>query len=235
MYPVEVLYVKTDSLFNITKKNKLSKEKKVTIGLIVTGILSLALVFVTIYGQFTGTFLVKVTYAAEQKGIILSEEEDFNNPLEKLVLNPIEDVDDILESNILRIDEILHAGGGHYEDPDGNDNYVAYNFYLKNTGTEVVDIRYDIRIVGQQNNLDKGATILLYEHDMDGTDHKKLVFEKDGEYNYLGGDKIINYEVGRIQKFTLIVFINGHRSDPSMLGGAVKVELIFSIETARKE
>jgi len=94
--------MRTDPMFNLKTKNKLSKETKVTIGLIVTGILSILLVLITIYGQFTGTFLIKLTHVAERKGIVLFEDRDSIGGEEKLVLEPVRDTLDILEENILR-------------------------------------------------------------------------------------------------------------------------------------
>ena len=143
--------MKTDPLFNLKQKNRLSREKKVTLGLIITGILSFLVVLVTIYGQFTGTFLIKLTSAAERKGILLATDHGFESETEKLVLNPISNVEDILESNIVRIEEILASEGGQYEDPDGNNYYIAYTFFVKNSGREVIDVRYDLTLLRQHN------------------------------------------------------------------------------------
>ncbi len=230
-----VLLMKTDPLFNLKQKNIFTREKKITFALIITGLLSIILVLITVYGQFTGTFLVKLTYAAEKKGIMLSESGDFTDSTEKLTLKPIQDVEDIVESNLLRIDEILAAPGGHYDDPDGNNYYVAYNFFLKNVGDEVVDIRYDFRVLAQQKRLDKATTVIFYEHGSTGEAPIKKYFMQEEDENYLGGSRIPNFNVNEVMKFTLIVYIDGNRSNETMLGGAVKIDLVFTIETAGRE
>ena len=224
--------MRTDPMFNLKTKNKLSKETKVTIGLIVTGILSILLVLITIYGQFTGTFLIKLTHVAERKGIVLFEDRDSIGGEEKLVLEPVRDTLDILEENILRIGEILESEGGQYIDPDGNNNYIAYTFYLKNNGEEVVDISYGFRIVGSQKNLDDAMMIIFYEHSNTGEEPVKRYFYKVDDNDYLGGDKIPNLQVGEMRKFTIIVYIDGNRSNATMLGGAVKINLVFTVDTA---
>ncbi len=224
--------MKTDPLFNLKQKNKLSKEKKVTIGLIITGILSLLVVLVTIYGQFTGTFLIKLTSAAERKGILLATDYGFETETEKLVLNPINNVEDIIESNIVRIDEILASEGGQYEDPDGNDYYIAYTFYIKNSGQEVVDVRYDLSLLRQHKRLGEALAIIMYIDNLDGNPPEKEVYYKEAGTNILGTKRFENFEVGDMKKITIIAFIDGHRSNPEMLGGAVKIQLVFTVETA---
>ena len=224
--------MRTDPMFHLKTKKKLTKEQKVTIGLIVTGILSILLVIITIYGQFTGTFVIKLTHTAEKKGIKLSQTDSFLEKTEKLVLNPVSDTEDMIEENIVRIGEILQSEGGQYEDPDGNENYIAYTFFLKNVGEEVVNIKYHFRIVSQQRNLDDSTMIIFYEHSTTGEPPIKTYYFKEDDDNYLGGKEIMNFEVGEIRKFTLIVFVDGNRSSPDMLGGAVKINLIFNIETA---
>ncbi|MGI6781479.1 MAG: hypothetical protein ACOX56_01380 [Acholeplasmataceae bacterium] len=226
--------MKTDPMFNLSTKKKFTREQKVTIGLIVTGILSILLVLITIYGQYTGTFVIKLTHTAEKKGIKLSQTNDFINKTERLVLNPVNDTEDMIEENIIRIDEILASEGGQYEDPDGNYNYIAYTFFLKNVGEEVVNLRYDFRIVSQQKNLDRAMTIIFYEHSLTGEEPQKDYYHKTSENNYLGGKRIPNFQVGETRKFTLIVFIDGVRSNATMLGGAVKINLIFTVETAEE-
>jgi hypothetical protein len=227
--------MKTDPMFNLKHKNKLSKEQKVTIGLLVTGLLSILLVLITVYGQFTGTFQIKVTHIAEKKGILLSLTDDFGNSTDKLTLDPIRDIEDIIEENIVRISEILVSEGGQYVDPDGNKNYIAYTFYLKNVGSEVVDIRYDLTVLAQRNNLADATTIIIYEHSQTGEDMQKRYYYKSEGTDHLGFHRIPDFKVGEIRKFTLIAFVDGHRSNPSMKGGAVKFNLVFTVETADEE
>lgn len=227
--------MKTDPMFNLKHKTKLTKAQKVTIGLIVTGLFSILLMLITIYGQFTGTFLIKVTHIAKKKGVLLSLNNDFGDASDKLVINPIREIEDILEENIVRISEILVSEGGQYVDPDGNNNYIAYTFYIKNVGEEVVDIRYDLRVLAQRNNLADATTIILYEHSETGEDYEKIYYLKQEGTDYLGGNRIQDFKVNEVRKFTLIAFIDGHRSNPSMKGGAVKFTLVFTVESADEE
>lgn len=227
--------MKTDPLFNLKQKNKLSREKKVTLGLIITGILSFLVVLITIYGQFTGTFLIKLTSAAERKGILLATDYGFETETERLVLNPISEIEDIIESNIVRIDEILASEGGQYVDPDGNKYYIAYTFYIKNSGQEVIDVKYDLMIAKQHKRLGEALAIIMYIDELDGTQPEKEVYYKPEGSNLMGTKKFADFEPGDIKKITIIAFIDGHYSTPQMLGGAVKIQLIFGVETADDE
>lgn len=222
--------MKTEPLFNL-KQNKMSNSKKVTIGLIITGILSLILVLITIYGQFTGTFLIKLTYSAERKGILLSEDVGFTDGKERLILNPVSNVEDMIEENIVKIDEILASEGGQFVDED-NQNYVAYTFYIKNSGQEVVDVRYDLMVTKAHKNLDKALKIIMYQDDLNGEELSKDYYQKQGDSSHLGSKRFANFKPDEMKKITIIAFIDGHLSDPSMLGGAVRINLVFTIETA---
>ncbi|MGI6360372.1 MAG: hypothetical protein ACOX02_04980 [Acholeplasmatales bacterium] len=226
--------MKTDPLFNLKQKRRLSREKKVTLGLIITGFLSLLVVLITIYGQFTGTFLIKLTSAAERKGISLATDYGFETETEKLVLNPISDVEDIIESNIIRIDEILASDGGQYVDPDGNNYYIAYTFYIKNSGREVINIKYDLILAKQYKRLGEALAVIIYVDNLDGTQPEKEVYYKQEGSNVLGTKRFENFEVDAVKKITIIAFIDGHYSTSKMLGGAVKIQLVFGVETAEE-
>ncbi len=220
--------MRTDPIFNL-KDQKKSKSKFVILGLVITGLLSLVIILTTIYGQFTGTFLITMSHDANQKGIKLSLNEDLSNPEEKLSLIPIAGIEDILEENIVRIDDILAGPGGHYQDPDGVDDYIAYNFYLQNTGEEVINLKYHIRIVEAYKKLDDALTIILYEVNDEGEPIKE-VYRKDD--SRLIGEKIIyNFRPKEVKKFTLIAFIDGRYSTPEMLGGGVKLNIVFTLDT----
>lgn len=223
--------MRTEPLFQL-KQNRMTNRKKVTIGLIITGILSLIVLLITIYGQFTGTFLIKLTYAAERKGILLSTDSNFTDSTDKLILTPVSNVEDMIESNLIHIDEILASEGGQYVDPDGNENYVAYTFFIKNTGAEVVDIRYDLMIVKQYKHLDDAITTLMYIDYLDDSPIEKIRYNKTDGKRHLGTKKFQNFMPNDVYKITIISFIDGELSNPSMLGGAVKINLVFTVETA---
>lgn len=222
--------MRTEPLFNL-KQNKMSRSKKVTIGLIITGILSLILVLITVYGQFTGTFLIKLTYSAERKGILLSEDVEFTEGKERLILNPISNVEDMIEENIVKIDEIFASTGGQFVDPD-NKNYVAYTFYIKNSGQEVVDVRYDLMITKAHKNLDKALKIIMYQDDLIGEPLEKDYYVKQDNSTHLGSKRFADFKPEDMKKITIIAFIDGELSTPEMLGGAVRINLVFTIETA---
>lgn len=220
--------MRTAPIFGFKPKKKL-RGKIVALGLLITGFISLMVIITTIYGQFTGTFLIKMSHDADLKGIHLSESGDFDDRTEKLSLIPKSDLDDLIEENIVRIDEILDAPGGQYIDPDGEDNYIAYNFYIRNTGKEVINLRYDLNITAAEKKLDNAVVIILYKQDENGIVRER--FHKEDSW-YLGGDIIYNFKPGDTIKYTFIAYIDGLYSTPEMLGGGVKVNLVFKIDNA---
>lgn len=226
--------MRTEPLFNLKPKRR-RRWQLVSLAILITGILSMLAVVVTIYGQFTGTFLIKMNDDAELKGIHLSESGDFTDATEKLSLTPKSEMIDILFENIVFLDDILNAPGGQFEDPYHDDEYIAYNFFIKNTGKETINLKYDITITESKNKLEDALVLVLYRQGEGIKEPIKEVYHKSGSRRYLGGDIIYNFRPGDVFKYTFISYIDGTYSTEEMLAGAVKVNLVFKIDSARDE
>ncbi|MDO9629356.1 MAG: hypothetical protein Q7I99_05585, partial [Acholeplasmataceae bacterium] len=132
-----------------------------SLGIIITGMLSLTFGVVTFYGQNAGNFVMSVSPTAINRSIRLFTDNDLEQRelTTRLMSEPIEGARDITFSWI-KLDEIVEAKGNYVDD---DHDYVAYTFYVINDGFEAVDLTYYIRIVSIYNNLDEGIRIIVID------------------------------------------------------------------------
>lgn len=231
--------MKMSEILNSTKTVN-NKKRYVQIGLLVTGILSLLVIFVTIYGQHAGVFTISITKEAYRKGIAISTSIDFpeDEYLSSLKVNPAIEVDNIVEQ-VIRQEEAENTDG-QYIDPDRPD-YIAYTFYLTNTGSEVVDVNYTMRVLSQHKKIGNATSVKIIESLYN--EEKKLVEKLDDAlYPQIGLSKDNEVDIDikglrprQIKKFTVLIWFNGPDTDETMIGGAIKLDWVFSIQKARKE
>lgn len=224
--------MRVSELFNIEPKKK---KNKLGILLIITGFLSVLIAIITVYGQYTGTYLISVTREAHRKGIAISETKDFLNQNIDINLDPLNDVED-MQASWLDI-EAAERTDGQYYDPYEN-KYVAFTFYLKNTGDETINVNYQIKITDNYRNLGDATFFKVREYLEVGDDFRLLHdtnYSKallDSDTNTIASVDIIQFRVGEIRKFTFFVWIEGEFSTPEMMGGAIKFEWVFGITSA---
>lgn len=225
------------------KRRKL-RNRIFTLGVFITGLLSIAFAVITFYGQNAGNFVMAVDYDSFRRGIILSTSRDFEITTSQLMTEPIEDAREMTYS-WLKIEEILQAEG-NYVDPDYD--YVAYTFYIMNNGFETVDITYHMRMTDSSYGIEDAIRILVIEDDEKETMYQSLDgLTDDGELPqypnvmpkgklYLS-DTIVfretfnKFEPLQVKKFSVIVWLEGYDPDTNddVLGGRVKLQMNFSI------
>lgn len=214
-----------------------------TLGVIITGMLSIAFAIVTFYGQNAGNFVISVDKIAQNRGIILSTEPNFRVPSARLMSDPISEARDMTYS-WLKIEEVS-ATYGNYKDIDYD--YVAYTFYILNHGSESVDVSYHIRITDVFNNLDEAVRILVIEDGVQTMYQKPDALDEYGNPPYYPAslpegvdflsDTIVmrklftNFKPDDVKKFSVLVWLEGY--DPNttddILGGMIKLQMNFSI------
>lgn len=209
--------------------------------IIIFGLLSVIMYLLTLYGSSSGNFMIATDPDAYQRGIILSETSDFQEPMSRLFATSISNVTDMTYDN-LEFDKIMEAEGDYF---DPFNTYLAYNFYLKNNGKETVTVEYSLTI--QEMNRDVAEAI-------------RFVFIEDGyirmyqkpdaapkEYQFKVNrkpDEIIEFtdpDVFRLQsadfapesvkQFTIIIYLEGSDDDcnDNILGGSLRASMQFSI------
>lgn len=211
-----------------------------TIGFIVTGMLSLAFAVVTFYGQNAGNFVITVDNPLRSRGISISESSDFLVKGSTLMSDPINDAREMTYSWI-KIEEV-QATNGNYKDKDHE--YIAYTFYLKNTGLETVDIVYYIRLTSTYKNVDQAIRILIIEDGVQTMYMREDLIETEYPGNlpvteYFISERtllrkmIYNFRPEAIRKFSVIIWLEGYDPDTndSIIGGMIELEMNFSIYT----
>jgi hypothetical protein len=225
------------------KKRKL-RNRIFTLGVITTGIMSIAFVVITFYGQQAGNFVMSMDYDAYNRGIILSSDEAFTNPTPRLMTEPIEDARDMTYS-WLKLDELQNTDG-NFVDPDYD--YVAYTFYIRNDGLETVDITYHLRMTEVYNNLDDAIRILIIEDGVETMYQKLDRVLTNGDLPYypeimpkpklfvsdtiVARENFVKFEPGQVKKFSVVMWLEGYDpdTDDDVLGGRIKLQMNFSID-----
>ncbi|HBG32871.1 MAG: hypothetical protein A2084_03660 [Tenericutes bacterium GWC2_39_45] len=215
-----------------------------TLGVIITGMLSLAFAVVTFYGQNAGNFLMSVDQASRLRGIGLTTEEDSSVTESRLMSDPIKEARDITYT-WLKLDEI-DATDGNFVDVDHE--YVAFTFYLKNSGSETVDISYYIRLTEIYNNLDLGIRVLVIQDGEQSMYMKEDIVAPGTEPPYypeamptaqffltermVMRNTVTNLKPGDYVKFSVVVWLEGYDPDTTndILGGMIKMEMNFTID-----
>jgi hypothetical protein len=225
-------------------RRKIIVNRFLSLGIIITAILSIVFGLVTFYGQNAGNFVMSVDAAARKRGIVITEKAPPFPPLvttTRLMSEPISGAREVTYS-WLKIEEVQETQGNYY---DEDHDYVAFTFYLLNNGLETVDLSYYLRITSVYNDLDKAIRILIIE------DGKETVYMKadelEGEF-YPDGypetthfltDRMVtrkfisNFRPNDYRKFSILIWMEGYDPDTTneIMGGMIKMELVFSIFT----
>ncbi len=203
-----------------------------------------------------GSFTVKINDLNDRRyALSLSEHERFSNPVSRLNSKAVKDVTNI-DGNSLP---------GNLNDEDGEhngENYVAYTFYLKNTGSLEFTYNYQLVISRMTSGLDSAVRVRIYytpffytaetgEHIYDGsyTDYAKAKTGGNGEpeidpenrvmTNFVGAGTVAEgtvngFKPGDISKITVVIWIEGNDPDctDDLLGGEFKVDMVMEVAGA---
>lgn len=229
--------MRMSEVLGVTKKANTAR-RITRLGFVITGILSIVIIAVTIYGQYTGMFVIAITRDISEKGIILSETFDFRNPEDLLTIKPIKEVQDLTEQ-MLEVEEAENTDG-QYFGKDKNNNYIAYTFYIKNTGKETINIEYQVNILKEYKNVGKAATLkvinTLYDSEKEEfhqSNRTETIYRITEDPNILAYDQFLLFKPGEIRKLTIFLYFDGRYTDPSMAGGSLKLEWFFAIADER--
>ncbi len=158
----------------------------------------------------------------------------------------VEDMNNITEEWLPEdIDSANHSGSHNGDaDKDGRIDYIAYTFYLKNTGREDADYNVSIDILSVDLGADEALRVKVYRNGKSITYGKKPVkgTERD-PYAKFGIDKyfptvnkvmdnrINNFKTSSIDKYTVVIWLEGW--DPECVddikGGEVKLSMTFNV------
>lgn len=187
-----------------------------------------------LFGEKSG-FTIAVGDSDESKGMIsLSEKEDFSSPTVRLDAGGLSEMDNI---SVLDLPETFDCEGGSHNGP----NYLAYTFYLKNSGGAEADILSELDIKTALGGAEDAIRVRVYKNGQQTT-YAKMGADGEPEFNTVPFNaerqvfSVVEEDVqpDEIIKYTFVVWVEG--DDPECLdnikGGSVKMSLTFSVDNA---
>lgn len=195
-------------------------------------VISIVYIAAILYNRF-GSFTVSINrFDNVEYNLSLSEEPDFPNPTTRLNSKASEDVTNITAKDLpLDLDSINGAHNG--------DNYLAYTFHLKNTGTDTVTFEYHLYIVNVTNDVDEAVRVRVYvngQYDDYAKPSAKGTGPEPGTVPFatestIARKQMVNFAPGDTSRFTVVMWLEGE--DPecvdSIIGGQFKVDMTVSI------
>lgn len=184
-------------------------------------------------GVFTVSVLPKVT--DEDIAISISETVDFEDPATMLGADGIDQMTNISVKWLP--DDLDEIDGSH-----NGDHYIAYTFYLKNTGADTCNVKERFVIESTVKGADNAVRIRLYKNGemttyaklgADGQPEKETQPFLDDEVVFEATNE--RFKTDEIIKYTLVIWLEG--DDPECLdnirGGNVKMSMTFEAESTQ--
>lgn len=163
--------------------------------------------------------------------ISLSEDKEFTNPSVRLVCGGIDGMTNISGSSISEnVDSIDGSHNGKH--------YIAYTFYVKNTGNVDCILQEEYLIDSVVKGADAAIRIKVYRNG-EHTTYAKIGSDGLPEYgtesfvssNVVFKNTDIDLKVGQQIRYTLVIWLEG--DDPECVnaikGGSLNMSLIFSV------
>lgn len=220
----------------IKKREQRIKILKITILLILLFLIILYFVLRIVYEL--GDFTVSLDPQLQEKsGLVMYEHLSEKQNKKILKAEKLEYMDNICVKWLP--ENLTDAEGSH-----NGENYLAYTFYLENQGVDPINYWYKIVSDDIIKNVDKAIRIMLIRND------EKTVYakanESTGEAEIIGdeittkfyNDKELilkqreNMAPGEIDKFTIVIFLEGDDPDctDELIGGEMKMHMEITEE-----
>ena len=195
-----------------------------------------------------GNMTIYVDQTSATKTLSLSESGDLSNPRGKLYgpaltnawdekEDNIPDYSDLLDGDTSRNDGITYEHD-FTEDEKGNKNYIAYTFYLFNSGSETLDYTMSFDIESVEKDVDSMIRVRLYE---DGVPTTYAKADKNGQAEvrtqpFESDDVVVSkeykdFEVGKVRKYSIVIWIETSDLDTTndKIGGSLVLSMRFSV------
>lgn len=214
----------------------------------------LIIVYVTslLFTQY-GNFSISVKdFGDSSYALSLCENDTFNKATSKLSAQQVANVNNITYTNLP--DNLNDVNGSH-----NGENYLAYTFYVKNSGEKDCSYKYSMVITQATAGVDAAVRVRIYfnpryyvasenayNHSGNYVDYAKPktggngVAEVDpgnrGMTNFISNDVISevqtdNFKPGDISKITVVIWLEGEDPDCTndVLGGRFKTDMNLEI------
>ena len=181
-----------------------------------------------------GDLVISVGDLYDGKSIMLSESASFDDAAVKLNGGSVKDVTNITKAWLPK------GLDGKKNGQHNGDNYLAYTFYLKNTGDQNLKYNTTMTITGVSKSVDEAVRIQIYRNGKDKTyaktSYKNRKIAETDATAWKSTDTVIankndSLKAGAVDKFTVVMWIEGN--DPECVdairGGTVRSQMVFDI------
>ena len=233
-------------------KKYIANRRFFRIAFAVFAVLFALLAFITYYGQNAGNFVMSIDDEGYRRGLILSERQDFSVISQWLSAEPVEDVMDTTYG-VLDIESAVNTDGSFKD----RAKYLAYTFYVKNTGKENTMLYYNLEITDESKDLSKAIRVLVITdgvvvekeeiNEIEFDTFKVYMAPDEVDYiypNYMPEtthfvdsdticvEKVDNLRPEQAKRFTVLMWLEGE--DPEcidkLFGSKIKIEMNFSVD-----
>lgn len=230
---------KTYTQKNLTLRRTAKEAKKSAVirrGLMIVAMFLIMVVAITYLVSYfydkMGSFTIKVNkYDMARQGITLSETPDIDNPKSRLNADIKVDMYNISGLDLPK--DLNEHDGSH-----NGDNYIAYTFYLANSGSDTVAVKYSLDMSNITKNVDSAIRVRIYE-DGEATDYAKRKTNGEPEAGttpfpgalVAAEGTIPAFSPGDKRKYTVVIWLEGNDPDcvNDIIGGSMKFEMNFNI------
>ena len=185
------------------------------------------------YDKF-GSFTVKVNkYDMVHQGLTLSETPDYDRSNAVLNANIVYDMTNISGEDIPpNVDKI---NGSH-----NGDSYIAYTFYLINSGDDTVSYTGEMHIENVTKGVDEAVRIAVYKNGektvYGKTKSSGMGKESDCDSEFLSSSVVMRTSGDKFKakdkdKYTVVIWLEGNDPDcvDAIIGGTLKLSMSFKI------
>lgn len=185
------------------------------------------------YDRF-GSFTVTVNkYDMVNQGLTLSETPEYEKSIATLNADIVYDMTNISGEDLpLNIDKINGTHNG--------DNYIAYTFYLINSGNDTVAYSGEMTMENITNGVDEAVRIAVYENGektvygktkSDGTGKESDCDKEFQSSTVVMSTKNDKFSLGARDKYTVVIWLEGNDPDclDNIIGGTMKLSMKFKI------
>lgn len=179
-----------------------------------------------------GDLTIYVDRASVTKSLSLSEHSTLKNPKGKIYGPSLSEAWDTTE-DLLPEDLYLLDGD------NSGERYLAYTFYVFNSGSEELDYSMSLDIENTSKNLDEAIRIRLYINDELTTYAKKSNVTGEAELGTVAfeSDKVItsstvtDFKPNDVTKYTIVLWIEGYDNECTnhKIGGSITLSMRFSV------
>jgi len=215
----------------IKSTKKIAKKTKFILLMLLLFLLGLYFVVSIIYnnGNFSITLDDNLYY---EKSLIIYDNPDYKVYRSELYAPAPESFDNI---SYRWLPDDLYL----YEGSNNGENYLAYSFYMENTGDRITDYWSEIVVSDVIKNVDEAVRIRVYKDDQYVTyakakpnglpENNTVAFVSD---DLVAVDHIENFSPGDKIKYTIVLWIEGSDLEctDNILGGEFKVQMNFNSE-----